>query len=211
MKIKTHNTQEIKKELQSFDSFDLPNCQLIHQKQVNFEDFDQILNQVQGFKALRFNNQEEEAILVSRNQVCKEIIRKNLLPITLDLERIKLTGKLTIKLAFLKKISIINALNRNYQNHNQQNSFVENSCFIYTDQQPFEKSQSEIQVYDNNDAEVVMLNKQFSPNFSDVCKRISFTGLEEPTILLGKATFSKELPNGQMHNTKYEQQLNYQF
>ncbi|CAK80355.1 unnamed protein product (macronuclear) [Paramecium tetraurelia] len=204
IKIRTPNTQEIKEELQSSDSFDRPNSQLINQTLVNFEDIDQILNQVQGYKALRCKNQEEEAILASWNRVCNEIIRKQFTSGDFgSREDIKLTGNLTIKLAL------------NYFNHNQktdQNSFVENSCFIETDQQHLEKSESEIQGDDNNDAEVGMLNKQFSPNFSDVCKRIQFTGLEEPKILFGKATSSKDLPNVQIYNTKYEQQLlNYQF
>ncbi|CAD8075345.1 unnamed protein product [Paramecium primaurelia] len=216
IKIKTPNTQDIKEQLQSSDSYDRPNSQLINQTLVNFEDIDQILNQVQGYKALRCKNQEEEAILASWNRVCNEIIRKNLLPVTLDLERIQNQLEIQQQNSHCqKRYQLINAFNRNYLNHTQkteQNSFVENSCIIETDQQQIEKSESEIQVDDIDDAGVGLLNKQFSPNFSDVCKRIQFTSPEEPKILLGKVTNYKDQQNVQMYNTNYEQQqLNYQF
>ncbi|CAD8080328.1 unnamed protein product [Paramecium sonneborni] len=215
IKMRTPNTQDIKEVLQSSDSYERPNSTLINQTLVNFEDIDQILNQVQGYKTFRQKNQEEEAILASWNRVCNEIIRKNLLPVTLDLERIQ--NQLEIQQQnqhCQKRYQFLNALNRNYINHTQrteQNSFVENSCFIGTDQQHLEKSEAEIQIDDNDDTAIGLLNKQFSPNFSDVCKRIQFTGPEEPKILQGKAFINKDLPNVQIYNNNYEQQLNYQF
>ncbi|CAD8081731.1 unnamed protein product [Paramecium sonneborni] len=215
IKMRTPNTQDIKEELQSSDSYEHPNSTLINQTLVNFEDIDQILNQVQGYKTFRQKNQEEEAILASWNRVCNEIIRKNLLPVTFDLERIQNQLEIQQQNSHCqKRYQFLNALNRNYINPNQkteQISIIDNSCFIGTDQQNLEKSESEIQIDENDDTSIGLLNKQFSPNFSDVCKRIQFTGPEEPRILQGKALTNKDLPNFQMYNNNYEQQLNYQF
>ncbi|CAD8161371.1 unnamed protein product [Paramecium pentaurelia] len=216
IQMRTPNTQGIKEELQSSDSYDRPNSTLINQTLVNFEDIDQILNQVQGYKTFRQKNQEEEAILASWNRVCNEIIRKNLLPVTLNLERIQNQLEIQQQNQYCqKRYQLFNVLNRNYLNHTQkteQNSFVENSCFIGSDQQQLDKIEAEIQVDDNDDTAIGLLNKQFSPNFSDVCKRIQFTSApEEPKILQGKGLNNKDMPNVQMYNNNYEQQLNYQF
>ena len=48
---------------------------------------DDILRSIDAFRTYN-SNREEEAILASWNKLCVEIIKKNLLPVTLNLERV---------------------------------------------------------------------------------------------------------------------------
>lgn len=51
--------------------------------------FEQILLELHRIKSYRQRNHEEEAILASWNKMCTEIIRKNLLPVSLNIEMIQ--------------------------------------------------------------------------------------------------------------------------
>ncbi|KAM3139632.1 hypothetical protein pb186bvf_008277 [Paramecium bursaria] len=152
-------------------SSDSNNSSINYTKNLTLQDLDDILRSIDAFRTYN-SNKEEEAILASWNKLCVEIIKKNLLPVTLNIERIQNQYKTTSskRIGFKRRINTHRSEITDHQDNSTVNIHTCNSVLKVIDQNVIDHSSSDIQVEVSQD-----LNFQFSPNFSDICKRIQFS------------------------------------